>query len=507
VTPEPTPAGPDPAALSGDTAPISPDAPTIPPSPSAAVPPAAPPRFSILVTALFSLVVAAYIVGWPVVLPLLEGRGAPLEMLDEPGRALRRLVEREMDLREALRGAPAWEWWLYTGGSSPAEAIREARDWYEELLDVEDSPWTRLEHAILLGESAGRGAVDEALQQWTASTETDERLVAWVQAAYAGAPPPPREARDLVGDIREGLGPSWFADVLVLRVSQRLRDADTAQEAHAAMARRGAQVAARLRLLVSSGVALIALGAVAGAVRLRRRSAPIVGAAPLPPTWTAADGWALFVRGTGAPQAITLAFFYVVRRETPLDPAVGMAADLAMLAWVWTYLRRRQLTLARTFGLVGRRGSAPRLVGVTLILVALTLAADILVDLAAPGLGIRGHWSDGFPEDLLWTPPWRVAIDSFDAIVWAPVVEELTFRGLLYGTVRRGLGVWPAAVVSALVFVLPHQYGVAGSLSVFWSGILWAVAYERTRSLWPGILAHSANNAISTLWALATLRW
>ena len=38
------------------------------------------------------------------------------------------------------------------------------------------------------------------------------------------------------------------------------------------------------------------------------------------------------------------------------------------------------------------------------------------------------------------------------------------------------------------------------------SGLLWALAYERTRSLWPGLLAHAANNLLSTLWTVALLR-
>jgi membrane protease YdiL (CAAX protease family) len=99
-----------------------------------------------------------------------------------------------------------------------------------------------------------------------------------------------------------------------------------------------------------------------------------------------------------------------------------------------------------------------------------------------------------------------VAIDTFDAVVWAPVVEEITFRGLLFATLRTRMGLLPAAALSAAVFALPHDYGVGGSLSVFWSGLIWAVAYERTKSLLPGILAHAANNAISTAWALVTLR-
>ena len=38
------------------------------------------------------------------------------------------------------------------------------------------------------------------------------------------------------------------------------------------------------------------------------------------------------------------------------------------------------------------------------------------------------------------------------------------------------------------------------------SGVLWALAYERTRSLLPGLLAHSANNVMSTLWVVGLLR-
>src|SRR5262249_45088953 len=96
-------------------------------------------------------------------------------------------------------------------------------------------------------------------------------------------------------------------------------------------------------------------------------------------------------------------------------------------------------------------------------------------------------------------------IDCVSAVVWAPILEELIFRGLLYGTLRTRLGVWPAAVGSALIFALPHGYAAAGSLSVFMSGMLWALAYERTRSLWPGLLAPSANTLMSPVGLTALL--
>jgi membrane protease YdiL (CAAX protease family) len=61
-------------------------------------------------------------------------------------------------------------------------------------------------------------------------------------------------------------------------------------------------------------------------------------------------------------------------------------------------------------------------------------------------------------------------------------------------------------VVSAAVFALAHGYGVLGFVAVFWSGALWAFAYERTGSLWPGIIAHSAGNAMATVGVIVLLR-
>jgi membrane protease YdiL (CAAX protease family) len=68
------------------------------------------------------------------------------------------------------------------------------------------------------------------------------------------------------------------------------------------------------------------------------------------------------------------------------------------------------------------------------------------------------------------------------------------------------MGVAEAALLSAAIFTLPHGYSIAGSASVLVSGLLWAVAYERTRSLLPGLFAHAVNNLLSTLWTVGLLR-
>jgi membrane protease YdiL (CAAX protease family) len=80
--------------------------------------------------------------------------------------------------------------------------------------------------------------------------------------------------------------------------------------------------------------------------------------------------------------------------------------------------------------------------------------------------------------------------------VLAPLFEELAFRGLLFGTLRRKFTWSTSAVLSAAVFAIAHGYGLLGFVSVFWSGLLWAWIYEKTGSLLPSLLAHAANNLL-----------
>ena len=92
------------------------------------------------------------------------------------------------------------------------------------------------------------------------------------------------------------------------------------------------------------------------------------------------------------------------------------------------------------------------------------------------------------------------------AVIFAPLFEELIFRGALYGTLRVKLHWSLAAVASALVFAAAHGYGLAGFGSVLVSGVLWCWAYEKTGSLLPGMIAHAANNLAVAITLLALLR-
>lgn len=86
------------------------------------------------------------------------------------------------------------------------------------------------------------------------------------------------------------------------------------------------------------------------------------------------------------------------------------------------------------------------------------------------------------------------------AIMVAPVIEELFFRGVLFRSLRRH-GFWAAAIVSSLVFGLVHYVGGPAPSALFlmvataFTGLGLAVIYE-WRGLAASIGAHMAFNAI-----------
>jgi membrane protease YdiL (CAAX protease family) len=85
-----------------------------------------------------------------------------------------------------------------------------------------------------------------------------------------------------------------------------------------------------------------------------------------------------------------------------------------------------------------------------------------------------------------------------------PVAEELFFRGILYGFLRRW-GVVVAVILSTLLFVLPHAIHQRIPITQVVGGIVFAVAYEVEGSLMVPIIIHLLGNlAIFTLSLIST---
>lgn len=75
-----------------------------------------------------------------------------------------------------------------------------------------------------------------------------------------------------------------------------------------------------------------------------------------------------------------------------------------------------------------------------------------------------------------------------------PFGEELLFRGVLYTWLRRW-GIVIATSGSALVFGYTHGLNVVFPATVL-LGVLLALAYERSGSIWPGVVGHVLYNLL-----------
>lgn len=75
----------------------------------------------------------------------------------------------------------------------------------------------------------------------------------------------------------------------------------------------------------------------------------------------------------------------------------------------------------------------------------------------------------------------------------SPVTEELFFRGVVYGFLRRW-GIAPAVMISSLVFVLAHMDFTGLFYIQVTGGILFALAYEVEQNLMVPIILHMLGN-------------
>lgn len=182
-------------------------------------------------------------------------------------------------------------------------------------------------------------------------------------------------------------------------------------------------------------------------------------------------------------------------------------ANLPLLGLAYVQLLKPAgLTFSNGFGLEIKRENLGRLAGTILAVVAAGLWGEWIMGRAAEFLNLNNHWTEWFDQNLVWEAPSVMAVTVLEYVVFAPIFEELAFRGLLFAMLRRRFEFLPAALISTSLFALAHGYSLIGFLSVFWSGFLWAWAYERTGSLIPGMVAHATNNLLVCLTVMALLR-
>ena len=117
-------------------------------------------------------------------------------------------------------------------------------------------------------------------------------------------------------------------------------------------------------------------------------------------------------------------------------------------------------------------------------------------------VGLRPNQLEEF-QFVLREGPIGFTIVLITAAMVAPFVEELFFRGFLFGLYRKRQPLWLAYTVPSMLFTLLHlmptrmnvQQMAGLSVGIFLLAILLTWLYDHTGSLYPGMLAHAVNNA------------
>ncbi|MBO5072845.1 MAG: CPBP family intramembrane metalloprotease [Eubacterium sp.] len=91
----------------------------------------------------------------------------------------------------------------------------------------------------------------------------------------------------------------------------------------------------------------------------------------------------------------------------------------------------------------------------------------------------------------------------FIVCLLGPLAEEVLFRGMIYAKLRRGFSMWPAAIISGLLFGAYHMNWVQGIYATI-IGVVLAYIYEKTQTIWGSCLLHVAFNSSSYLLDILT---
>ncbi len=93
---------------------------------------------------------------------------------------------------------------------------------------------------------------------------------------------------------------------------------------------------------------------------------------------------------------------------------------------------------------------------------------------------------------------WQFALLLVLGGLIVPLKEELIFRGLIYPPLRQGYGRGGGILLTAMFFGVLH-FDWIRFLPLVLGGVVLTWLYEKTKSLWPSVIAHSVWNTLMTV--------
>ena len=186
---------------------------------------------------------------------------------------------------------------------------------------------------------------------------------------------------------------------------------------------------------------------------------------------------------------------------TPSTLVAGMISQMVPGIIVITFLVFRRIHLVEFFGL--RWSKAPFLLLIGPIVAVGTQMLFMIMEFAGYTDFINSIFDEIETQEIM-----RVYQDNHQysiriliavmAVIIAPIVEEVVFRGYIYAICKRHTGRIMATFVTSLFFAAIH-FNIPALLPLFIFAIFLTIAYEVTGSIWVPISIHACFNAITLI--------
>lgn len=359
-----------------------------------------------------------------------------------------RTSSRDVDLEELPNTLlPSWSIVAWKAGDADgALALLDRIDSGDETANKQ----AELAHALIEDSPVSEEVADWARQRYE---EEDSALPEWIWLAE-------QDQNDMVADWLDERG-----EAIVRRIS--------------------------IAVPIALGLVMVSIGALF-ILAVRRFPRPAQHQSTLSQSWTGKRLWFEYLLAplVSFPLSFVIGFAGGLLQSADLiNLGSWVLAQVTIPIWMIYRLTPGPHAAIRMFQI--RRPSFPprQLVCLGFAGVALLAVAGYSTMWADPA----GMLMDGVSEKNLDRIVPVVGIFILGGVI-APVCEEIVYRGFLYRGIRNKTGPLMAAATSSAVFALGHFYVPAGLAAVFIYGLVFCWLYQRSDSLWPGIIAHSLFN-------------
>lgn len=141
---------------------------------------------------------------------------------------------------------------------------------------------------------------------------------------------------------------------------------------------------------------------------------------------------------------------------------------------------------------IARKNGLYFLCNITIVFLVTVASLLILNILTSFGIVNKGYIHSFCYHNAHNVSPARISV------LWAPVVEEIAFRGLICKGLDKYGRKWPAILISAIFFGIWHRNMTQFAYTVVW-GIIFGYIFLSTRTVFWPMLMHAASNLLVIL--------